>query len=509
VRPDKRITVTKQTQTAETQSEKKHRPLVEPVLVEGVEGELAGLAQLPGGPLAASGNGMVQTVAKRLGDPMLQDAQRQAFAAHIGRLQGNGHLQRAVSRLNEDEPPRRQSPETGIESRLFPVQRTPDEPVDVEYQGQRLRFESRDELARFLSANANLVNLWGQDLAERDQRFFYRETQQAQRLVITINLRVIALAAASSPAAMQRLAISVLRDKDNLQESIRDAEASERRHYTRQIANQVQREARRMEQLREGLLEQMHRAFRANNEDLIADISGAYGRVGTYINQAAQFYDQLRRWDGRVEMGISVYTNFLGNAMSVANYLAGLGDEVPGLASPTEQALGHLTRAYNTASTLTSLLGISVPMYGVLTAHIGPALTAISRCWARVEDQMRHENDTWYELYGEEMVDWSVEPGGRAVHDYLARVFHASGPGGVPPIPDGVGQFFLDNRALLNAAMRAMGEQEMPTERVLWILWHRIQRERFKAWIFANREMVWRLIYGTRRRLPTEEPAVR
>jgi len=263
-----------------------------------------------------------------------------------------------------------------------------------------------------------------------------------------------------------------------------------------------------MEQVRERLLEEMHRAFRANNEDLIADISGAYGRVSTYINQAAQFYDQLRRWDGRVEMGISVYTNFLGNAMSVVNYLAGLGDEVPGLASPTEQALGHLTRAYNTASTLTSLLGLSVPMYGVLTAHIGPALTAISQCWSHVEDQMRHENDIWYELYGEEVVNWSVEPGGRAVHDYLAQVFQASGPGGVPPIPDGVGQFFLDNRAILNAAMRAMGEQEMPTERVLWILWHRIQRERFKAWIFANREMVWRLIYGTRRRLPTEEPAV-
>jgi len=501
--------VTKQTQTPETQSEKKRRPLVEPVAVEGLAGELDGLAQLAGGPLSAAGNGIGQTVAARLGDPMLQRAQRQAFAARIGRLQGNGHLQRAVSRSREDEPPHRRSRETSIEPRPLPVQRTPDEPIVVEYQGQRLQFESRDELARFLSANATLVNVWAQDLAERDQRFFYRETQEAQRLVITINLRVVALGAASSPTAMQRLAVSVLRDKDNLEESIRDAEASERRYYTRQIANRVQQEAQRMGQLREELLEEMHRAFRANNEDLIADISGAYGRVGTYINQAAQFYDQLRRWDGRVELGISVYTNFLGNAMSVVNYLAGLGDEVPGLASPTEQALGHLTRAYNTASTLTSLLGISVPMYGILTGHIGPALTAISRCWGRVENQLRHQNDIWYELYGEEMVDWSVEPGGRAVHDYLARVFQASGPGGVPPIPDGVGQFFLDNRAVLNAAMRAMGEEEMPTERVLWILWHRIQRDQFKAWIFYNREMVWRLIYGTGRPFPTGEPAVR
>jgi hypothetical protein len=60
----------------------------------------------------------------------------------------------------------------------------------------------------------------------------------------------------------------------------------------------------------------------------------------------------------------------------------------------------------------------------------------------------------------------------------------------VPAIPDSVGQFFLDHRAILNAAMRAMGKEEMPTERVLWILWRRIQRERFKEWIFYNRELV-------------------
>jgi hypothetical protein len=72
-----------------------------------------------------------------------------------------------------------------------------------------------------------------------------------------------------------------------------------------------------------------------------------------------------------------------------------------------------------------------------------------------------------------------------------------------------VGQFFLDNRAILNVAMRAMGIEEMPTERVLWILWRRIQREQFKEWIFYNRELVWRLIYGTERPFPTERPAAR
>jgi len=471
-----------------------------------------GLAELPDAPIRVAGDDSSKAQAARLGDQRLPSAQRRTLATRIGRVQGNHHLQRVITSLKRDEQTRQPAPGDQSAQKPSPwaIQRDPDpDPIIIEYGGQRHTFESRDDLARFLSALGTLTNGLARDLAGRDQYFYSRVTEQAQSLVITINLRVAALALTTSDRAAQRLATSVLRDRDNLLQAVSDTEAREHRHHARAIAQQVQREAARMEQSRQRLLEQMHRAFRANNTDLIEQISGAYGRVGSLINEAATFYDGLRQWDGRSNLNINLYTNFLNRAMSVVNYISGLGDEVPGLASPTSQALGSLTRAYNTASTVTTLLNISPTMYGVFTVHIGPALSFISSCWTRIEDQMRHRNDEWYQLYGAEAVNWEVEPGGRAVHDYLAAVFRASGPAAVPAIPDGVGQFFLDNRAILNAAMRAMGIEEMPTERVLWILWRRIQREQFKEWIFYNRELVWRLIYGMERPFPTERPAAR
>ena len=105
--------MTKQKQAAEAQSEKKRRPQVEPVAVAEPSGEVAGLTALPGGPLAAAGDGTMQAQAARLGDPRLQSVQRQALAGQIGRLQGNRHLQIAVTGLKQRERPAPYQPKNG------------------------------------------------------------------------------------------------------------------------------------------------------------------------------------------------------------------------------------------------------------------------------------------------------------------------------------------------------------------------------------------------------------
>jgi hypothetical protein len=61
----------KQNQAAEAQSDKKSRPKVKPTVVEERSDDLAGLAQLPGGPIAAAGDGTIQAQTARLGDPRL------------------------------------------------------------------------------------------------------------------------------------------------------------------------------------------------------------------------------------------------------------------------------------------------------------------------------------------------------------------------------------------------------------------------------------------------------
>lgn len=95
----------KQNQAAEAKSDKKSWAKVKPIVIEELTDDLAYLAQLPGGPIIAAGDGTIQAQAARLGDVRLQSAQRHALAAQIGRVQGNRHLQRVVASLKRDEEP--------------------------------------------------------------------------------------------------------------------------------------------------------------------------------------------------------------------------------------------------------------------------------------------------------------------------------------------------------------------------------------------------------------------
>lgn len=89
-----------QSQTTEAKSGVRSKPKVKPaVVVEQLPDELAGLALVAGGPVAAGGADTIDAQAALLGDRRFQTAQRQALAAQIGRVQGNRHLQRVVASI--------------------------------------------------------------------------------------------------------------------------------------------------------------------------------------------------------------------------------------------------------------------------------------------------------------------------------------------------------------------------------------------------------------------------
>ncbi len=92
----------KQNKTADVTSEKQRQLKSKPI-VEEVTDELTRLTKLPGGPLAAVGDGSIEAQAARLGDKRFQTIQRQALAAQIGQMQGNLHLQKVVDLLKPEE----------------------------------------------------------------------------------------------------------------------------------------------------------------------------------------------------------------------------------------------------------------------------------------------------------------------------------------------------------------------------------------------------------------------
>jgi hypothetical protein len=97
--------MSKRNRAAKAQPDKKIRHRFKQTVVEERTGNLAGLAQLPGGLIATAAAGTLQAQAARLGDARLQTVQRQALAAQIGRVQGNQHLQRIVTLQKRGKKP--------------------------------------------------------------------------------------------------------------------------------------------------------------------------------------------------------------------------------------------------------------------------------------------------------------------------------------------------------------------------------------------------------------------
>jgi lipoprotein-anchoring transpeptidase ErfK/SrfK len=86
-----------QTQSSEAKSDKSNKSQVEQTTVAEQRPKLAGLSELPGSSMSATGDGTVAKQADLLTDPNIQIAQRRAMAAQIGQAQGDQHLQRVIN----------------------------------------------------------------------------------------------------------------------------------------------------------------------------------------------------------------------------------------------------------------------------------------------------------------------------------------------------------------------------------------------------------------------------
>lgn len=95
--------MSKRNRAAKAQPDKKVQPRSKQTVVEARADDLAGLTQLPGGLIATAAVGTLQAQAAWLGDARFQTIQRQILAVHIGRVQGNQHLQRVVASLGHNE----------------------------------------------------------------------------------------------------------------------------------------------------------------------------------------------------------------------------------------------------------------------------------------------------------------------------------------------------------------------------------------------------------------------
>ena len=85
----------------------------------------------------------------------------------------------------------------------------------------------------------------------------------------------------------------------------------------------------------------------------------------------------------------------------------------------------------------------------------------------------------------------NAEPGGQEMFDLMVKVMHAEDESGFPALPGGVQEYLFDHRDKLSTG----AEAEVPTEGILF--WKKLDGPAGRRWLFAHRQRVWAMFYGS------------
>jgi len=193
----------------------------------------------------------------------------------------------------------------------------------------------------------------------------------------------------------------------------------------------------------------------------------------------------------------------LDKALAIVNLITGW-KVTSDLASESQEGMKALQNAISAATTVLGLAGFGkfLPLF----AYIGPLLDGIAKGWDRIVGKLREKNRMWWQardVMGEDLPHGEEEPGGREVFNYMKKVFEESSPLKGKP-SGGVVEFFDKNRQMFSdTAKQVMGKSwgGIPTESS-WLFWEEVDADKLNGWVFYNREMTWRLIYGRGMELP-------
>ncbi|MBE2184438.1 MAG: hypothetical protein IAE89_13500 [Anaerolineae bacterium] len=183
---------------------------------------------------------------------------------------------------------------------------------------------------------------------------------------------------------------------------------------------------------------------------------------------------------------------------------------IDGGKTQAQSTLNALSAAATVASAGGTLLGCSAVFGLYANLYLGPAVTTAVTLIAKIQD---HKSRGWnrdmiQSLENFDAVDWSLEPGGRAMFDFMLPVMHAANWGGVPaPVPQTILNYFEDNEDDFNAGVgnnpkkdKTPGKHSMGGEGSAMPMEGMIDEtpdvQRIKYWVFNNRQNLWAMFYG-------------
>jgi len=155
------------------------------------------------------------------------------------------------------------------------------------------------------------------------------------------------------------------------------------------------------------------------------------------------------------------------------------------------KAVGAMATTISAGGTL---LGASVGFTLYSNLYIGPMTSACLAMLAKIEDMIsKSTNRAWIELGRFEYVNWSLEPGGRAMFDFMLKLMRAESSAGVPTPAGAVDEYLVKYSDEFSAGAGKKGG-ELPTEGMLF--WEETDKGKIKSWAFRNRDSLWGMLYG-------------
>lgn len=508
----------KQNQAADTKSEKKRRPQVEPVAVAEPSGELAGLAVLPGGPLAAAGDGTIQGQSARLDDPRLHSAQRQALAAQIGLVQGNGHLRRVIAQAgrrtraagNTKSSPQADISRDSVSPVRGAVQRQPEEGA----QNTLTVVGIIDGTA--ISTYRDLYHVYRRLLKNliKEKTKLGREgahTPLKVRAVIRVgteNSNTLANVAEGEQIDevtygegvqwydQYRDALDKIEDVriwKSVQNMRKGREASEKALESVKAALEKIRDAQNKAYMAEDTelgAKILDYAFKANGlaESLVTAKQGIHGAESELSNMMGQGlkcpksvkYLSVFRLVDKASKVYSLYSNS-------ADLLS---EGKTGMAKSIKSIKSVVAIAGATSSLIKTSNGLNLALSPLQEAIMEKALQAL----AKLIEVARHINRDMIERGEYHLVNWELEPGGRPLFDFMMQVMAAGSAADIPvPVPSAVSDYMVGNQSDIEEA--AAGGEEMPTSGWLW--WEEVDNAAIAKWVFKHRENLWAIFYGS------------
>ncbi len=292
--------------------------------------------------------------------------------------------------------------------------------------------------------------------------------------------------------------------------SVRSEQAAEAARRVRTTVDEMRKVQAAMEAAEPALRERQRSAFRAGSEsellktaDAIATIVDTALTTKTTIEEAMAFSDSLRFLGGTGPGKIIDLSGKVSGVLEIAEkvnkwYAAfQLARTALDLMSPDKTSSAGGMKGVSAMATIMSaggtLLGASAGFTLYSNLYIGPMVSACLDQLKRIEDTLsRTTNRAWIQMGEFEYVNWSIEPGGREMFDYMLQVMRASS-GADLPIPRGkANDYLVDNEDDFEAGI---GDKDGMPMTGHWF-WRDTDDDSIRQWLFRHRKDMWAMLYG-------------